>query len=85
LASNFTFRWFIDAWVDHALTNEAILFDRATQPFSKHLAEAVEAFWRIGVAARRRPSRSAREGAPSTALSRTDVGGSFRGGMPPGG
>jgi hypothetical protein len=37
--------------VDHALTNEEILFDRATQPFSKQLAEAVETFGRIGVAA----------------------------------
>ena len=26
------------------LTNEEILFDRATQPFSKQLAEAVETF-----------------------------------------
>jgi len=42
--------WFIDGWVDHALTNEEILFDRAAQPFSKQLADAVETFWRMGVA-----------------------------------
>jgi len=43
--------WFIDGWVDHALTNEEILFNWATQPFSKQLAEAVETFGRIGAAA----------------------------------
>jgi hypothetical protein len=43
--------WFIDGWVYHALTNEEIFFDRATQPFSKQLAEAVETFGRIGAAA----------------------------------
>ena len=43
--------WFIDGWVDHALTNEEILFDRAAQPLSKQLADAVETFWRVGVAA----------------------------------
>lgn len=42
--------WFIDGWVDHALTNEEILFDRATQPFSEQLADAVETFWRVGIA-----------------------------------
>jgi hypothetical protein len=45
-------RWcFIDGWVDHALTNEKILVDRSTQPFSKELAEAVETFGRIGATA----------------------------------
>lgn len=43
--------WFIDGWVDHALTNEEILFDRGTQPYSELLAEAVETFGRIGLAA----------------------------------
>jgi hypothetical protein len=43
--------WFIDGWVDHALTNEEILFDRATRPFSKQLAEAVETLGPIGAVA----------------------------------
>ncbi|HEX6580758.1 MAG TPA: hypothetical protein VF195_07795 [Actinomycetota bacterium] len=43
--------------VDHALTNEEILFDTGTQPFSKQLADAVETFWRVGVAAQSRTSR----------------------------
>jgi len=43
--------WFIDGWVDHVLTNEEILFDRGAQPFSEQLADAVETFWRVGVAA----------------------------------
>ena len=43
--------WFIDGWVDHALTNEEILFDRAARAFSEQLAEAVETFGRVGAAA----------------------------------
>ncbi|HUF59850.1 MAG TPA: hypothetical protein VMR89_10290 [Actinomycetota bacterium] len=43
--------WFIDGWVDHALTNEEILFNWATQPLSKQLAEAVETFSWIAAAA----------------------------------
>ncbi len=43
--------WFIDGWVDHALTNEEILFDRAAEPFSIQLAEAVETFGRVLAAA----------------------------------
>lgn len=43
--------WFLDGWVDHALTNEEILFDRGTEPFSQQLAEAVETFGEIGAAA----------------------------------
>ena len=43
--------WFIDGRVDHALTNEEILFDRATEPFTKQLAEAVETFRWIAAAA----------------------------------
>ena len=40
--------WFVDGWVDHALTNEEILFDPATRPFSSQLAEAVETLGRVG-------------------------------------
>lgn len=43
--------WLIDGWVDHALTNEEILFDRAAEPSSVQLAEAVEAFGRVLAAA----------------------------------
>jgi hypothetical protein len=43
--------WFIDGWVDHALTNEEIFFNRAAQPFSRQLAEAVETFGRVQAAA----------------------------------
>jgi hypothetical protein len=36
--------WFIDGWVDHALTNEEVLFNRESSRLSEELVEAVEAF-----------------------------------------
>ena len=36
--------WFIDGWVDHALTNEEVLFNPDASRFSEELVEAVEAF-----------------------------------------
>jgi len=41
--------WFHDGWVDHALTNEEILFNRFAKPFAECLVEAVETFGRVGV------------------------------------
>jgi hypothetical protein len=38
--------WFIGGWVDDALTNEEVLFNRETGRFPEELADAVEAFGR---------------------------------------
>jgi hypothetical protein len=34
--------WFVDGWVDHALTNEEVLYNAGTRSASDELAEAVE-------------------------------------------
>jgi hypothetical protein len=36
--------WFVDGWVDHALTNEEVLFNPGASRSSEELAAAVEAF-----------------------------------------
>ena len=36
--------WFFDGWVDHALTNQEVLFNREASRFSEELVEAVEVF-----------------------------------------